>query len=309
MSTEQQRDVLRQGFEQLGDLEPTSYDEVRRATRFETVAPLINPTEAELNYAFAANLFDLFRSMSHLPGAVLEENDTFSRHLSQPFNPMFKGIWNTRLAGDQVAEAIADSVAWLRGHDAPFAFWWVDPLATPPGLAQQLLAHDFVAWEVDAPGMTARMSDLRFALLDSTPAGYEQERVTDERGLLDFMKAFVTGFEVPEWAGQAWVEATLAFGIEDAPWSCYVGRLDGEPVASNMLFNGAGVASVFGVATVPEARGQGIGAAITLAAYRDALELGYEHAVLFGTESGSPVYRRIGFHDVGATISRYLWRS
>jgi hypothetical protein len=30
---------------------------------------------------------------------------------------------------------------------------------------------------------------------------------------------------------------------------------------------------------------------------------------LFGTELGVPVYRRIGFRDVGATISRYLWRA
>ena len=115
--------------------------------------------------------------------------------------------------------------------------------------------------------------------------------------------------EIPEWAGQAWVDATLAAGIEEAPWRCYVGRLDGKPVASNMLFNGAGVASVFGVATHPEARRQGIGAAITLIAYQEALEMGYQYGVLFATDLGAPVYRRLGFRDVGAGMSRYLWRN
>ena len=68
------------------------------------------------------------------------------------------------------------------------------------------------------------------------------------------------------------------------------------------LFSAAGVASVFGVATAPHVRGRGIGAAITRIAYQDARERGYRY------ESGAPVYRRIGFHDVDATMSRYLWR-
>jgi len=65
--------------------------------------------------------------------------------------------------------------------------------------------------------------------------------------------------------------------------------------------------SVLGVATVPDVRGQGIGAAITLAPYCDAMESGWERAVIFATDLGAPVYRRIGFTDTGSAISRYLW--
>jgi GNAT superfamily N-acetyltransferase len=76
-----------------------------------------------------------------------------------------------------------------------------------------------------------------------------------------------------------------------------------------MLFDGAGVASVFGVAVAPSARGRGIGAAITLTAFDEARALGHRYGVLFATELGAPVYRRIGFRDVGATMSRYLWQA
>lgn len=86
------------------------------------------------------------------------------------------------------------------------------------------------------------------------------------------------------------------------------GRLHGKPVATNILFCGAGVASVFGVGTLAEARGQGIGAAITLRPYVNARERGYHVGVLFATEAGVPVYRRLSFRE-GGTISRYLWRA
>ncbi len=312
MSTSERKDVIREGVAELAEPPPSTSSAWQPATPFETRAPLVAPTEDELEFAFAENLFDLFRAMSHLPDAEIKETPTLSRHLAFPFNPMFKGVWQTRLPEDAEADvdaAIVDTVAWFTARNAPFAFWWLDPRTSPVDMGARLLAHGFAAWEEDAPGMAARLEELTYELMTRVPAGYQQERVTDERGLLDFKDAFVNGFEVPDWAGQAWVDATLAFGIERAPWRCYVGRLDGIPVASNILFIGAGVASVFGVATAPEARGHGIGSAITLIAYDEARQLGYHHGVLFGTELGAPVYRSMGFRDVGASISRYLWRS
>ena len=187
------------------------------ATPFETCAPLIHPTDDELNFAFAANLFDLFRAMSHLPGAALQESVQLSRHIAAPFNPMFKGVWQSRLADHQADEAIVETIEWFKLHNAPFAFWWVDPRATPTDMGTRLQAHGLAAWEENAPGMAADLNDLRFDLMANVPVGYEQERVTDERGLRDFKEVFVAGFGVPEWAAQAWVDATLACGIERAP--------------------------------------------------------------------------------------------
>jgi GNAT superfamily N-acetyltransferase len=308
VSTSTPGDKIREGFADLVGLAPLEARTALPATPYQPPPPLLEATDDELDYAFAANLFDLFRAMGHLPGATVEESQQLSRHLAAPFNPMFKGVWQSRLAEHEADDAIAETIAWFRARQAPFAFWWVDPRATPADLGARLQAHGFLPWEENAPGMAAELVDLRFDMIDQVPRGYTQERVTDERGLHDFKVAFVDGNEVPDWAGQAWVDATLGFGIENAPWRCYVGRLDGRPVACTMLFNGAGVASVFGVATLPAARGKGIGAAITLIAYAEAQRLGYRYGVLFGTESGVPVYRRIGFEEVGATMSRYLWR-
>ena len=303
------RDILRERMAGLGGLEASAHTHTAETGKRVTLdVPAVILSGDELRRAFVANLFELFRSMAGLPGAELDETGSLSRHCAFPFNPMFRGVWQTRVPADTLDDVIAGTIAWFRDRESAFFFWWVDPASTPVGLAPRLEANGLTAWEVDAPGMAAELADLRYDLTSHVPPGYTQERVTDEKGLRDFRDAFVRGFEVPPWAGQAWFDATLAFDIVDAPWTCYVGRLDGEPVASNMLFCGAGVASVFGVATVESARGRGIGAAITLAAYDDARQGGYRYGVLFGTELGVPVYHRIGFTDVDATVSRYLWR-
>jgi ribosomal protein S18 acetylase RimI-like enzyme len=64
------------------------------------------------------------------------------------------------------------------------------------------------------------------------------------------------------------------------------------------LFDGAGVAGIYNVCTVPEARGRGIGRAVTAAALEDAVARGLRLAVLGSSELGYPVYRRLGFRDV-----------
>jgi GNAT superfamily N-acetyltransferase len=270
---------------------------------------LLNPTPAELNAAVDGNLFALFRALAQLPGGELEESHRLSRHHASPTNPMFKSVWQTQLAPSDVDAAIDDTIAWYQARHAPFCFWWLGPRTQPADMGERLAARGFVPFETHAPGMTAQLDALDYDALKRVPPGFIILRVSTAQQLEQFKTAFVNGLEVPEWAGQAWVDATQTLGIGRTPWVMYVGLLNGAPVACNMLFNGAGVASVYGVATTPNARRKGIGAAITLIAYQDALAMGYKYGVLFATDLGAPVYRRIGFQDTPVRISRYLWRN
>jgi GNAT superfamily N-acetyltransferase len=285
---------------------------------------LTNPSTAELAAAVEENLFALFRAMAAaLPGSEIEEGQKLSRHVTFPSNPMFKGVWRTRLAEAEADEAIDETIAWFKARQAPFIFWWTGPGTTPADLGDRLMARGLLSMEeqmqelahgikqtaAGAPGMVANLDDMNEAVLTQTPPGFVIEEIQTEASLYDFKQVFVESYEIPDWAGQAWVDASLKIGLGQTPWRMYLGRLNGQPVATNMLFNGGGVASVYAVATVPSARGRGIGGAITLKPLLEARAIGYRYAVLFSTEMGVHAYERIGFRLTHTRLNRYLWRN
>ena len=78
--------------------------------------------------------------------------------------------------------------------------------------------------------------------------------------------------------------------------------LDGKLVGHSTLFlttGELGIGGIYGCGVVPEARGQGIGKAVTLAACQQAHALGCPIAMLNATGMGEPMYRRLGFESVG----------
>lgn len=264
-------------------------------------------SERELAEAVEGSLYDLFRSMAVLPGAELEELGTHARHHAFPSNPMFKGVWAPNVSGSELDDVVADALRWQRERGAPYVFWWAGLDADHDELGAALERHGFTATDPHAPGQVAELAALDWSAFEKMPEGFRVEPVADHASLEAWGATFVEAFGVPAWAGQAWVDATRAFGVGKSPWELYLGRLAGRPVATTMMFHGAGVATAFAIATVPDLRGRGLGAAITLAGFADARTRGFRHGVLFATELGAPVYRRLGFRDTGGTVSRWLW--
>jgi ribosomal protein S18 acetylase RimI-like enzyme len=282
-------------------------------------------TDEQLGLAVFENLYDLFRAMAKdLPDSRLIENEKLSRHLTFPTNPIFKGVWKTRLSANEADAMIEETIAWFKEQNAPYFFWWTGEDTTPSDLEErhakrgmismaeqtQELARGILSTEQGSPCMIAELDKMNESVLDKTPQGFVIREITNETELYDFKKVFVETYAIPEWAGQAWVDATLNIGIGKTPWRMFVGYLNGEPVATNMLFNGGGVASVYAVAAIPSAQGKGIGAAITLKPLLEARDSdGYKYAVLFSSEMGIKVYERIGFRLTDVRINRYLWRN
>jgi GNAT superfamily N-acetyltransferase len=208
------------------------------------------------------------------------------------------------LSPEEADGVIAESLDLFRAHGAPGS-WHVGPSTRPADIGQRLLAHGF-SYGGDDVGMAVELSALPGDV--PAPEELEIERVRDEEGLLAWEDALGRGFgEGPREA--AWVaEMYRRIGLgDDAPWRHYLGHLGGAPVATSTLFLGAGVAGIYFVSTVEEARRRGIGAALTLAPLLEAQKMGYRIGVLGSSEMGYPVYRRLGFEEY-CRIGLYEWQ-
>jgi GNAT superfamily N-acetyltransferase len=85
----------------------------------------------------------------------------------------------------------------------------------------------------------------------------------------------------------------------------YVARLNGRPVCCLAAHDEPdGTLGVSAVATLPEARGQGLASRLLSVALRDAQVRGLTHTALVASSAGKSVYARLGYRDCGG---RELW--
>lgn len=103
------------------------------------------------------------------------------------------------------------------------------------------------------------------------------------------------GFEAPvEMFLQLMTPALLAVpGVR-----CYLGEAGGQPVTTGFGVTLGSYVAIFNIATPPEHRRHGYGAAVTARAVADGLGAGARWSWLQATSAGQPVYERLGFHTV-----------
>jgi len=76
-------------------------------------------------------------------------------------------------------------------------------------------------------------------------------------------------------------------------------RLRDKVVGQVVINPWDGVAGIYSMGVAPRVRRRGIGAALTEAACRLAIEHGCRHALLNATDAGEPLYRQAGFRSLG----------
>lgn len=137
------------------------------------------------------------------------------------------------------------------------------------------------------PAMAIGVADVSSA---EVPAGVEIVRVTDAELLGRLVDVEVRSFE----SEPGVAKRMLGPGQLELPAvRFYAALLDGRPVAQAYTHTVNGATSAWGVATVPELRGRGIGTAITAFAIRDAPNA--DLAWLMSTREGRSMYERMGF--------------
>jgi GNAT superfamily N-acetyltransferase len=122
--------------------------------------------------------------------------------------------------------------------------------------------------------------------------GLEIRRVVDPAGVDDHRRVVSEGFGSPPAVAFGTTCATL---LDRQDCVVYVGYADGAPVVSGLGWRTGRTIGVYAIATVPAARRRGYGAAMTARVVADGLAIGCDVAALQASESGRPIYERLGF--------------
>lgn len=228
-----------------------------------------------------------------LPDAVVHDTPQYLRvRTAIPFAYLNAVVCRALPNDDALDALITATRAAYRSHGVPLTRY-ITPGTTNPNLAATLERHGLVDH-----GNACMALDLAALPALPTPAGCTLEEVESPGQYREWCWTFVTGFGMPGPMADA---ATRVLGAmacgPDTPLRRYLVRIDGAPVASATLFVHGQSAGIYNVATLPAARGRGIGAAVTLAALRDGVAMGARVGVLHPSDMAQSVYRRLGFSD------------
>lgn len=245
--------------------------------------------------------------LGRLPGGRRHEEDglvwfeTPVRHL--PYN----GVPRSRLPPGTADSVIARVLERLRAREAD-VWWAVHPTATPGDLGARLEAAGLPPVE----RMTFMALDLAGRPAPAATRSAEVAPVAGEDALRAYSELTFAYWEVPEDERDAVAALHRAVLDQRLPGVPYLAHLGGRAVGKAYLsFPGPpGVASLYGMSVLPEARGRGVAGALTQTLLRAAADRGCHRFVLHATDMAVATYERAGFETCGtATVhaSAPLW--
>jgi GNAT superfamily N-acetyltransferase len=187
-----------------------------------------------------------------------------------------------------------------------------DPAALESALPELARAYDeagVIAWTVWTPERDARARAALEAgghVLDATPqamaAPLDEVDAGEGASGLDWERA--------DGVTEMCTILAAAFGLELEATSrvlagfervahVYLARRDGRAAACTAAFDVAGDCGIYWVGTLPEARGAGLATGLMRQALLDGRERGCTTTSLQATAMGRPVYRRLGYRELG----------
>jgi len=252
----------------------------------------LNASSNELAKLIEDNLSAKSQDFAKLPGGKICTGNPawFTSGLNRVG---YNGITSAQFADKELDQQIENTLEPFRQNGTPLT-WWVGPLSEPGTLGKVLQAHGFTH-NRDMIGMAADLNQL----IQFTPPklDYTFEPIHDRDALETWMPLFMETFGIPASDSPFILDVfgQLTFS-PDSEWRHYMMRADGQVVATSSLHFGAGAAGLYNIATRPEYRQNGLGTAITLLTYQEAIKLGYCIGTLQTTYPNAlRLYHRMGF--------------
>jgi hypothetical protein len=210
----------------------------------------------------------------------------------------------TELPSEGIDQLVEDALAHFKSRNIKRLSWLIQEGVPAIQIKKHLEVNGLTFNESFATEMAADLTNLREK--QSIPNDLRIMHVENDSMLRKWIHIASIGFGIPRDMEEVWYDFFAAAAC-NRPFQTYIALLNGEPVATSQLFTSAGVAGIYNVTCLPQVRGRGIGAAITLAPLLDARAIGYRVGILQASAMGYRVYQRVGFQDFGK-LSLYLWK-
>jgi ribosomal protein S18 acetylase RimI-like enzyme len=243
------------------------------------------------------NLRESFRllAVDREGGDVLELPGLAISSLGVRFQMFNAAFLRAPANASEVERRLGEAHSHFRSRALPWAFWacegWLDQAARRRLSA--ICAGLGLRLSSEMPGMVADGLDGA----TRKAATLEYRRVSSAREMADFRGIGSVCFRVPT----DWFQEVFEDSLPEArpDFRCWVGYLNGLPVATAATVPSRGAIGLYNVATDPAFRGRGFAEAITRHVMADATALyGARPLVLQSTSHGLRLYERLGFRAV-----------
>jgi N-acetylglutamate synthase len=219
-------------------------------------------------------------------GAV--EDASFERrrgHIRLLFPAVPIRIFNGVVVESEPCSGVAASVREVEEHGVPCGV--VVREGRHPAVEAQVAELELTERD-PMPGMTVAPDELA----DPPVSGLEIVLVEDEDGLVEAARTAAAGDAA---AAEVLRPLYAPEILELAGNRVYLGRVDGETLATAIGYQTGRDVAIFSVATLPDHRRRGYGAAISAHACREGFANGADLAWLQTSPIGESVYRALGF--------------
>jgi GNAT superfamily N-acetyltransferase len=247
--------------------------------------------EAALATAADENLSSTWALLGRSSGADVIEDGPLTCVATGLPTAFFNGAYLNAPTNDP-QRLVAEAVRFFADRDLPWLLWVRD------GVCSAFLDAGRSAGLRDAGGPPA-MGLAPIGEAPQPPDGLRIEIATTIEALRDHASMLRDGFGLPQEIIDRVVQPAL---LDVADLTVLVGRVDDEPVSCSLLAISGATAGVYNVATPERFRGNGYGEALTWAAVIEGAQRGCSHAVLQASDAGYPIYRRMGFVDLGRYV-------
>jgi GNAT superfamily N-acetyltransferase len=258
-------------------------------------------SNTELIPAIETTYYELLAVLqTSIPGGFWRREPDMIIYYSGAHVPLLNGVLGPRFTVENMSRRFETVMSHFKSKRMPMR-WLLGPSSSPPDLGE-LLSHQGLKEGWAIPGM---ILDVGTVDREPLPKGLEIQQVTDTESLRVCGDTLAEGFELRDEIGKSVSDAVISYGMSPTRrW--FLGRLNGKAVTVSLLVLHARFAGIYCVATIPEARGKGLGYAITREPLIAAKNEGYNIAVLEASRMGFPVYRRIGFRQL-CQFRTYTW--